>query len=80
MSLVLPILYGVLNLVITTEFVYWYLLVLLFFLPFAIYMMRLSASPTTKNIDRLVRVSCRFTPILLLVLYSCALILRVYLK
>jgi len=80
LSLVLPIIYGVLNLAGTTEFVYWYLLVLLFFLPFAIYLMRLSANPTTKNIDRLMRVSHRFTPILLLVLYSCTLILRVYLK
>lgn len=80
LSLVLPIIYGVLNLVITTEFVYWYLLVLLFFLPFVIYLMRLSATPTTKNIDRLMRVSFRFTPILVLVLYSCTLILRVYLK
>jgi len=80
LSVVLPITYGVLNLAATTEFVYWYLLVLLFFLPFVIYLMRLSANPTTKNIDRLRRVSFRFTPILLLVLYSCALILRVYLK
>jgi 4-hydroxybenzoate polyprenyltransferase len=80
LSLVLPIVYGVLNLVITTEFVYLYLLVLLFFLPFVIYLMRLSATPTTKNIDKLMRVSFRFTPILVLVLYSCTLILRVYLK
>jgi 4-hydroxybenzoate polyprenyltransferase len=80
LSLVLPILYGVLNLAVTTEFLYWYLLVLLFFLPFVFYLMRLSANPTTKNIGRLMRVSRRFTPILLLVLYSCTLILRVYLK
>ena len=80
LSLVLPIIYGVLNLVITTEFVYLYLLVLLFFLPFVIYLMKLSATPTPKNIDRLMRVSFRFTPILVLVLYSCALIVRVYLK
>jgi len=80
LSLILPIIYGVLNLAVTTEFVYWYLLVLLFFLPFVIYLMRLSANPTTKNIDRLMRVSRRFTPILLLSLYSCALILRVYMK
>lgn len=80
LSLVLPIIYGVLNLAVTTEFVYWYLLVLLFFLPFVIYLLRLSANPKTKNINRLMRVSHRFTPILLLVLYSCTLILRVYLK
>ena len=80
LSLILPIIYGVLNLAVTTEFVYWYLLVLLFFLPFIIYLMRLLANPTIKNSARLMRVSRRFTPILLLLLYSCILILRVYLK
>ncbi len=80
LSLVLPIVYGVLNLAASTELVYWYLLVLVFFLPFVIYLMRLSANPTHKNIEKLMRVSRRFTPILLLVLYTCILILRVYLK
>lgn len=80
LSMVLPIIYGVLNLAVTTEFLYWYLLVLLFLLPFFIYLLRLSANPKTKNIGRLMRVSHRFTPILLLVLYSCTLILRLYLK
>ncbi len=80
LSMVLPIIYGVLNLAVTTEFLYWYLLVLLFFLPFFIYLLRLSANPKTENIDRLMSVSRRFTPILLLVLYSCTLILRLYLK
>ncbi len=80
LSLVLPVIYAVLGLSVTTEFVYWYLLVLLFFLPFVIYLMRLSANPTTENIDKLMGVSFRCTPILLLVLYSCTLVLRVYLK
>jgi 4-hydroxybenzoate polyprenyltransferase len=80
LSLVLPIMYGILSLAASTEYVYWYLLVLVFFLPFIIYLMRLSANPTHNNIDKLMRVSRRFTPILLLVLYSCILILRVYLK
>ena len=80
LSLILPIIYGVLNFAVTNEIMYWYLLVLLFFLSFVIYMMRLSSKPTIKNIDRLMRISRRFTPILLLVLYSCVLVLRVYLK
>jgi 4-hydroxybenzoate polyprenyltransferase len=80
LSLILPIIYGVLNLSITTEVVYWYLLVLFFFLPFAIYLMKLSANPTVKNIERLMKISRRFTPILLLFLYLCTLILRIYLK
>jgi geranylgeranylglycerol-phosphate geranylgeranyltransferase len=80
LSLILPIIYGVLNLAVANEFVYWYLLLLLFFLPFVIYLMKLSVNPTIKNIDKLMRVSRRLTPILLLVLYSCVLVLRVYLK
>mgnify|MGYP001442291706 CR=1 FL=1 len=80
LSLILPIIYGVLNFAVATEVMYWYLIVLLFFLPFAVYLMKLSANPTSKNIDRLMRVSRRFTPILLLVLYLCVLLLRVYLN
>jgi 4-hydroxybenzoate polyprenyltransferase len=80
LSLILPIIYGVLNLAVANEFVYWYLLLLLFFLPFVIYLMKLSVNPTINNIDKLMRVSRRLTPILLLVLYSCVLVLRIYLK
>lgn len=80
LSLILPIFYVIFDLAATTEFVYWYLLVLLFFLPFVIYLMRLSATPTTNNISRLMRISRKFTPIMLLILYSLTLILRIYLK
>jgi len=79
LSLVLPITYGAI-LSFATEFVYWYLLLLLFFAPMIIYLTRLSSNPTSENMGRLLKVSHRFTPILLLVLYLCALILRVCLK
>jgi geranylgeranylglycerol-phosphate geranylgeranyltransferase len=79
LSLIIPIIYGVLNFAITKEIMYWYLLILLIFLPFAIYLIKLSANPTTKNIERLMSASRRFTPILLLTLYLCVLVLRVYL-
>ena len=80
LSLVLPMVYGLLNLVLSTVFVYWYLLIFLFFLPFVIYLVKLSASPTRKNIDALMRISRRFTPFLLLALYLFILILRIYLN
>jgi hypothetical protein len=54
--------------------------VLLLFLPFVIYLMRLSAKPTIKNIDKLMSVSRKYTPILLLALYLCTFILRIYLN
>jgi 4-hydroxybenzoate polyprenyltransferase len=80
LSLILPIIYGIFNFAATNAFVYWYLLLILVFLPFVVYLMRLLAKPTIKNIDRLMSVSRRFTPLLLLVIYLCVLILRVYLK
>ena len=79
LSLIIPIICGVLNFAITKEIMYWYLLILLIFLPFAIYLIKLSANPTNKNIERLMSASRRFTPILLLTLYLCVLVLRVYL-
>jgi len=79
LSLILPIIYGLLNFAVTNEIMYWYLLILLIFLPFAIFLIKLSANPTTKNIERLMSASRRFTPILLLALYLCVLVLRVYL-
>jgi 4-hydroxybenzoate polyprenyltransferase len=79
LSLILPISYGLLNFAVTNEIMYWYLLILLIFLPFAIYLIKLSANPTTKNIESLMSASRRFTPILLLTLYLSVLALRVYL-
>jgi 4-hydroxybenzoate polyprenyltransferase len=79
LSLIIPIIYGVLNFAVTKEIMYWYLLILLIFLPFAIYLIKLSVNPTTRNIERLMSASRRFTPILLLTLYLCVLVLRVYL-
>jgi geranylgeranylglycerol-phosphate geranylgeranyltransferase len=79
LSLVLPIAYGLLNLALTAEFAYWYVLIFLVFLPFVVYLLKLSASPTMRNIDALMGISRRFTPFLLLALYVVTLILRFYL-
>jgi 4-hydroxybenzoate polyprenyltransferase len=79
LSLIIPIICGVLNFEITKEIMYWYLLILLIFLPFTIYLIKLSANPTTNNIERLMSASRRLTPILLLSLYLSVLVLRVYL-
>ena len=79
LSLIFPIICGVLNFAVAKEIMYWYLLILLIFFPFAIYLIKLSANPTTKNIESLMSASRRFTPILLLTLYLCVLILKVYL-
>jgi 4-hydroxybenzoate polyprenyltransferase len=78
-SLVIPIIYGVLNFAATKEIMYWYLLILLIFLPLVIYLIKLSANPTYLNIEKLMSTSRRFTPVLLLALYMFVLVLRVYL-
>lgn len=78
LSLVIPIIYGALNFAVTKEIMYWYILILLIFSPFAIYLIKLSVNPTTKNITNLMSASRRFTPILLVALYLCVLVLRVY--
>ncbi len=78
LSLVLPIIYGLANLALFPEFVYWYLLLFLVCLPFVIYLLRLSVTPTTKNIDALMGISRRLTPFMLLALYGVVLVLRLY--
>jgi len=78
-SLIIPIIYGGLNFATTKEIMYWYLLILLIFLPFALYLIKLSVNPTTENIERLMSASRRFTPVLLLALYLCIFVLRFYL-
>ena len=79
LGLVLPIIYGVVNLALSTEFVYWYMLLFLVFLPFVIYLLKLSVTPTKKNINELMGISRRFTPFMLLALYAFVLILKFYL-
>jgi len=80
LSVVLPITYGLVNLALSTEFIYWYLLLFLIFLPFVIYLLKLSVTPTTKNIGALMGISRKFTPFMLLALYVFILILRFYLN
>ena len=78
LSLIIPILYGVLNFTFTKDIMYWYLLILLIFLPLSIYLIRLSANPTNMNLEKLNIASRRFTPILLLALYAFVLVLRFF--
>jgi 4-hydroxybenzoate polyprenyltransferase len=80
LSLIIPVIYGVLNFTVTKDIMYWYLLILLIFLPFAVYLIKLSVNPTTLNIERLMSTSRRFTPVLLLALYLFVLVLRVSLS
>jgi len=79
LSLVLPLIYGLVNIALSTEFVYWYLLLFLVFLPFVIYLLRLSLAPTKKNISVLMGISRRFTPFMLVALFALILMVRFYL-
>ena len=79
LSLVLPLIYGLVNIALSTEFVYWYLLLFLVFMPFVIYLLRLSLAPTKKNISVLMGISRRFTPFMLVALFALILMVRFYL-
>ncbi len=79
LSLVLPSSYGLFNLTSTKEFAFWYLFVIVLFLPLEVYLLRLSTKPTLKNIGTLTRISRRFTPFTLVALYCLVLFLRFYL-
>lgn len=80
LSSILPIIYGLFNPALAEEFVYWYLLLFLISLPFAVYLLNLFRNPTRKNIDLISRISYRIAPFLLVSLYVCMIILRAALK
>ena len=77
LSLIFPIVYALFNLATAGEFVIWYSVLFLFFLPLIIYLLRLSIRPTGKNMNSLLRISYRFTPFFLICLYVCILFLRI---
>jgi len=80
LSAILPLIYGLLNLSITQEFLQWYLLFFIIFLPFIIYLLNLFRKPIKQNIAFIYQISSRTSPLLLLILFCCIIILRTLLK
>jgi len=73
----LPILFGFLNLSYTSEFVYYYIIVLIIIAPILGIFISLNRNPA--KVEALYNFSMKYTPVMLIMLFSYILILRVYL-
>ena len=77
---IIPLFYGSFSLLIIKEFTSWYLLMFLIFLPAIIYFLNLFRNPKKYNLEKISRISFKFSPFLLILLYFCIVILRTILK
>ena len=75
----LPIIFGFLNLSYTKEFVLWYILVLIIMIPILIRFVSLNKNPTKEKIEYLYNFSMKYTPVILILLFTYILVLRLYL-
>ena len=75
----LPIIFGFLNLSYTKEYVLWYILVLIIMTPIIIRFMSLNKHLTKEKIDGLYNFSIKYTPVILILLFTYILALRLYL-
>ena len=79
LAISLPILFGFLNLSITNEFVLYYILVLIMMTPILSLFVSLNKNPTKEKIEALYNFSMKYTPIILIIVFTYILILRLYL-
>lgn len=74
----LPILFGFLNLSLSNEFVFWYILVVIMMIPIIHRFISLNRKPTKEKIETLFNFSMKYTTIILITLLSFTLVLRLY--
>ena len=77
LAIMLPIVFGFLNLSITSEFVYYYIIVLIITIPILGLFVSLNKNPT--KVETLYNFSMKYTPVILIMLFTYILILRVHL-
>lgn len=77
-AILLPIIFGLLNLSLTSQFVYFYLLILILLTPILIVFVKINKNP--KKVETLYKFSMKYTPIILTILFVYILILRIYLQ
>ena len=77
LAIMLPIVFGLLNLSITSEFVYYYIIVLIITIPILGLFISLNKNPT--KVETLYNFSMKYTPVILIMLFTYILILRVHL-
>jgi 4-hydroxybenzoate polyprenyltransferase len=75
----LPIIFGFLNLSLSNEFLLWYILVVIMMIPILSRFVSLNKNPTKEKIENLFKFSMKYTPIILILLFTYILVLRLYL-
>ena len=76
LTAIIPLFYGFFGVLITKELLGWYMLMLLVSLPVMIYLLNLFRSPVKKNVESLSKISKRFSPFVLIIVYFCIIVLR----
>ena len=79
LAISLPVIFGFLNLSYSNDFVLWYILVLIIMTPILIRFVSLNKKPTKQKIDDLFNFSMKYTPVILIILFTYILLLRLYL-
>jgi 4-hydroxybenzoate polyprenyltransferase len=77
LAIILPIVFGFLNLSYTSEFVYYYIIVLIITIPILGLFVSLNKNPA--KVETLYNFSMKYTPVILIMLFTYILILRVHL-
>jgi 4-hydroxybenzoate polyprenyltransferase len=80
LTAIIPLVYGLFGLLLTKEFMGWYLLMLLISLPAIIYLLNLFRSPVKKNVESLQKITNKFSPFALIIVYFCIIVLRTIIK
>jgi len=80
LSLLLPIIFGFLDLTHTDEFLFWYSILLVTISPLIFYLLNLMRNPTRERIVGLSIFSRKFSSFIMLVIFIYILLLRIYLR
>ena len=77
LAMLLPIFFGLLNLSLTSQFIYYYILILILLAPILVIFAGINKNPT--KIETLFNFSMKYTPVILIMLFVYILILRIHL-
>ena len=78
LAISLPIIFGFLNLSLSNEFVFWYILIVIMMVPIINQFISVNRKPTNEKIETLFNFSMKYTTIILIMLLSLTLVLRLY--
>ena len=78
LAISLPIIFGFLNLSLSNEFVFWYILVVIMITPILSQFVSLNKNPKKEKIEALFNFSMKYTPCIIIILVVYILVLRLY--